>query len=559
MKRILLCLLAALPLLPLPGAPKNAPSACWGSIDVRYDESITPCIGPKTLQLAGWRGERVMAQALVQAPAGAEGVAYFLSDLRGPGWVIPAAQAETGWVTTVWTDCLNPDGTGCGDRSDRSPFDSSRVADRIDIHTQMLTLAPGEQQGLWLSLDIPREARPGKYRGTLSFTSGGKTFASLAFVVNVAPLCLPERTAFHLDLWQNPFAVARIEGVPLWSEAHLAAMRPLMERLARAGQKVVTCSIMHYPWNGQTYDPFLSMVTWTKTVDGGWRFGYEVFDRWVEFMISCGISERINCYSMVPWALSFPYFDEATATMQVVHAAPGEPEYDRMWTAMLKSFARHLKEKGWFERTAIAMDERPFETMLRTLDVIRAGDPGFHVALAGNWYPELETELDDYCLPVAVPFPDDVLAARKARGAVSTFYTCCAEGYPNTFTFSPPAEAEWIGWHVAARSLDGYLRWAYNSWTADPVNDSRFRSWAAGDTYLVYPGNCPSVRFERLVRGIQQWEKIRVLRETGSPARKAAIDALLTPFTLETLGSKPAASTLSEAHRLLSALSSNPT
>ena len=64
-----------------------------------------------------------------------------------------------------------------------------------------------------------------------------------------------------------------------------------------------------------------------------------------------------------------------------------------------------------------------------------------------------------------------------------------------------------------AGNYDGYLRWAYNSWTADPLRDSRFRSWAAGDCYLIYPGARSSIRMERLIEGIQDAEKIRLLRE----------------------------------------------
>ena len=83
---------------------------------------------------------------------------------------------------------------------------------------------------------------------------------------------------------------------------------------------------------------------------------------------------------------------------------------------------------------------------------------------------------------------------------------------PTLFTFSEPAEASWLMWHAVAGGYDGYLRWAYNSWTKDPLHDSRFRSWAAGDCYLVYPGSS-SIRMERLVEGIQDAEKIRILRK----------------------------------------------
>ena len=45
-----------------------------------------------------------------------------------------------------------------------------------------------------------------------------------------------------------------------------------------------------------------------------------------------------------------------------------------------------------------------------------------------------------------------------------------------------------------------------------PLQDSRFRSWAAGDCYSIYPGPRSSIRFERLVEGVQAFEKIRILK-----------------------------------------------
>ena len=68
-------------------------------------------------------------------------------------------------------------------------------------------------------------------------------------------------------------------------------------------------------------------------------------------------------------------------------------------------------------------------------------------------------------------------------------------------------------WHAVAADFDGFLRWAYNSWVENPLTDSRFRTWPAGDTYMVYPDARSSIRFERLVEGIQDAEKIRILRK----------------------------------------------
>lgn len=111
--------------------------------------------------------------------------------------------------------------------------------------------------------------------------------------------------------------------------------------------------------------------------------------------------------------------------------------------------------------------------------------------------------------------PDDIVA-RRANGFNTTFYVCCGPFYPNTFTFSHPYEAELLGWYGLACDYDGMLRWAYNSWPENPQYDSRFGNWSSGDTYLVYPYLRSSIRFERLIDGIEAAEKVRILRKEGA-------------------------------------------
>ena len=215
---------------------------------------------------------------------------------------------------------------------------------------------------------------------------------------------------------------------------------------------------------------------------------------------------------------TFPYYDEATNRMQSARTAPGDAAYEEMWVSMLKAFSQHLRQKGWFDITAIAMDERPMRAMQHAMEVISKADPEFRVALAGNYHPEIESGLFDYCIALEQGelLPKEVLARRKAEGKKTTVYTCCSTHKPNTFTFSVPAEAAWYGFYVAQSKYDGYLRWAYNSWVKNPLHDTRFRQWPAGDTYMIYPYGRSSVRFEKLIEGIQAYEKVRILREEFS-------------------------------------------
>ena len=290
------------------------------------------------------------------------------------------------------------------------------------------------------------------------------------------------------------------------------------------------------PWNGQTEDAFCSMIQRTLTVDGRWEYDYTVFDRWVNFMLhDVGIDGVINCYTMIPWALQFDYYDQASNTVRFVHAKPQEAAYRDYWLPFLRDFARHLRRQGWFGRTAISMDERSLEDMTAAIRVIRDADPEFHITLAGAYHPEIEAELNYLSVPYAHPLDSTVIQRRRQRGQTTTYYVCCTESFPNTFTFSAPAESAFLGWHAMAAGYHGYLRWAYNSWVKEAWQDSRFRTWPAGDCALVYPGGS-SIRMKRLVEGIQDFEKIRILRKELKGNKLTRLNSELQKFAPVVIG-----------------------
>lgn len=308
-------------------------------------------------------------------------------------------------------------------------------------------------------------------------------------------------------------------------------MRPLMERLAKAGQRGIMVSVTHKPWNGQTYDYFENMIIEIRRVDGSWIYDFTLFDRWIEFMTSCGVGPYIYCYSVIPWNLTFRYYDQGTNSMVDRKFNVNDSAFDDYWVSKLSVFAAHLKSKGWFDHTVIAMDERPAESMKAALRVIRKADPDFKISLAGTYHEELDDEIYDYCIGYNDKYPEGAIDARRAKGKITTFYTCCTEPFPNTFTFSQPVEATSFALIAEERNLDGYLRWAYNSWVKSPFQDSRFTAWAGGDTYIVYPENNSSVRFEKLIEGIQMFEKVQLLKAEDKHSRN--IRNLLQPFAYD--------------------------
>lgn len=297
------------------------------------------------------------------------------------------------------------------------------------------------------------------------------------------------------------------------------------------------------------------MIKWVKKKDGTWTYDYSIFDKWVKFMMSFGIDKLINCYTMVPWNNKFYYYDETTGRDTLLIARSGTPEYEAHWRPMLTHFVKHLKQKGWYNKTAIAMDERPLEDMQKVIAFVRSIDKDFKLSLAGSYHAEIEKDIYDYCIASAESFDPAVMDKRIIAGLPTTYYTCCVEAYPNTFTFSAPAESAWLGWYAANKKFNGYLRWAYNCWPQRPLQDSRFGSWSAGDTYFVYPGGGSSIRFERLIEGIQDYEKINILKEqfikNNEHDKLQRIEAILKEFNLKALQQQSAAEMLQKAKEIL--------
>ena len=494
----------------------------FGNTNTRYSRSKPPegSINNGIL-LKGWKGEKLHCLLLFWSVSD-EGKINAICNKTDSTNFISGDDIDIRVVKYVLADeFLN----GCGYR-DKDTIAAHLMPDMLDS-TSIFNL-PGQQtRPVWISIDIPAETEPGKYNIGLAGISKSDTVEhNIIIEVTDKELPPPKDWSFHLDLWQNPYAVARYHDVELWSQEHMDLMAPLLKMLAQAGQKCITTSITDHPWGGQTYDPFRSMITWIRNSDDIWEYDYSVFDQYVQLAIDCGIDKQINCYSMVPWGNKFSWFDEDSAKFVFVNALPGSDEYIRIWTPFLNNFRAHLMEKGWFEKVTIALDERGEEEMKNMFLFLEESAPDFRITMAGHYFASINEKIYDFSYNWwhISENTEDVIREREENDKKSTYYVACGVPKPNSFTFSPPAESCYIGWLAAAMGFDGFLRWAYNSWPEKPVYDSRFISWPSGDTYFVYPGARSSIRFEKLIEGIQDYEKIRILRYelSQNPSMQAA-------------------------------------
>lgn len=488
----------------------------WASKNDVYRQMATPPSASVTdTMVHAWRGERLGLEALLISPEGSGELKVSISDLRRGKRSYKAPGSSAAFmryvITTGWP--------GCGYPPDTLP--TFTVPDMIDLPDATLSMAPRSVRPIWLTVEVP-DVEPGVYDMTLTVSdaAGGKRVGELhlAVAVDRRRLPAPHDQAFYLDLWQQPYSVSRYYNVAPWSPEHLDLMRPYIQKLARAGQKAVSVILFYEPWGEQSNDKFEPMVATTRLADGSWSFDYKIFDLWVDYMASNGIDANLECFTMVPWQPQYRYTDAATGETLFLEAKPGSEAYLDLWMTFLTDFAAHLRSRGLFDKTMVVMDERGLDDMMAAYAVAKAAVPDIKMSLAGSYHKELVDSLDCYTLIKGDFFPDDVITRRRAADKLTLMYTCCATPAPSQFSNSAPADGAYLPVYATATGHDGYLHWSYMNWTDNPLEDTRFHMFAPGDTYFIYPDGRSSVRYERMVEGIQMSEKLRLLRDEFTAA-----------------------------------------
>ena len=509
------------------------------------DFIISPVSESTSLKLSGVLNEQISAQIAIAATSHLTNVKVDISDLySNSGNVLSKQNILARYVKYLpiqrarseylWSPKLE-EVIGESSSGNMSP---NLVGDAL-LNIKDVDVPAYHAQPIWFTFKIPENANPGIYKGKIELSIDGYDSASYPIEVQIENISLPAYRdyKFHLDLWVNPSSIAEVYHVKDWSEEHWDLIKIFLADYAKAGGKNCAVTITHEPWHkkwigenthSQTEFGYKSMVSWIKDKKGSWHFDYAVLDRYVELADSLGVAHAINAFSVTPFKSNqaIHYYDEADDSDKIMVLDYSDFEYKVIWKAFLKDFKEHLLKKGWFDKTYLGFDEKPKEILELILGIIEESAPEFleRIMIAGhNDVSSISKNLSiSYMF-----FPNQPLEARaiepvtstiKSRNVdkkTTTFYLCAEPAHPNTLTYSPAIESRLIPWLALKFNTDGYLRWAYNNWTADTFNRPVFMH-NQGDDYYVYPGEnglISSIRWELLKEGIEDYELFRIIEE----------------------------------------------
>ncbi|NLC58536.1 MAG: DUF4091 domain-containing protein [Armatimonadetes bacterium] len=392
---------------------------------------------------------------------------------------------------------------------------------------------------VYLMVDVPRNAAPGRYRGTarvqVNLKGIGPAQISVPLSLEVAPVTLPARPTLPVTHWFNIGNLCSWHKVPLWSERFWEILRAYARDMAAHRQTVTMVPL-------DTIDIYCDL-------EGKFVFDFSRFDRWVELFTSEGVGQRLEIMHFGgrehgQWEdKNFVLYPRSAIDRRTGLRVPVAPP-----TEVAAAIEQHLIEKGWLERAVLHIADEPI-----TLNVaswreisrkIREGASRVKRIDAIHVAPSEVRGALEVMVPQLNYFSDfhSQFMEAKQQGAEVWFYIAWVpQGkFPNRLIDYPAIKTRIIPWMVHALDASGYLHWGLNFWTPE-LKDVGF---APGDNWIVYPGSDgprSSLRWEAFRDGLEDYELFQMLaarrpeeaRQLMAAAVRNATDYETDPARLE--------------------------
>mgnify|MGYP000395085476 CR=1 FL=1 len=345
------------------GRPKGlvawAVPACERVTQRDYGTTDDP--GLATVEMAGARNGISCGYIGVSSDEAIAGLKAEASDLKSSSGAIAAKQIDIHYPL--------PDGRGGLMRE----FDHSdqRVKAFFSLDSTPPESAPffkeegGSVQTIWVTVRVPKDARPGEYSGNVTITAKGVAPVKMPVKLTVADMVLPDprENNTNFDPQESWESVAMQYKVPLWSERHWQLLDKVFELMGRAGGDSVYLLLARRTHFGNSE----SMVRWIRKEDGGYAHDFSVAEKYVDLAIKhlgkpstvCLVAWDIcdgAAYEMTPrterWikpktGVRITILDPKTGKTEEGEGPQfGTPESPEFWKPVYDGIVKLLKAKG---------------------------------------------------------------------------------------------------------------------------------------------------------------------------------------------------------------------
>ena len=210
-------------------------------------------------------------------------------------------------------------------------------------------VAGGTCRPVWVRLNVPADARPGRYKGSIRVQARGMAPASIPVEAEVYGWRIPRPLDFQANaaLEQSPYGVARQYKVALWSDEHFKLMELSFRQLGLIGNDWLNVPVIDCTEFGNVRDP---MIKWIRRADGSLAFDFAVLDRYLDLAVKhWGRPAVINFVVMhgtVGDLAEVQVTDEATGETEALKLDNRAADYQAAWRAFASALYGHMRSRG---------------------------------------------------------------------------------------------------------------------------------------------------------------------------------------------------------------------
>ena len=358
---------------------------------------------------------------------------------------------------------------------------------------------------MWIELNIPEDFAPGD--STLEIELIGDTLNFLnkqSVTIEVIDATLPEQK-LTVTQWFYCDTLASHYNVPVWSEEHWRIIENFAKMAVRNGINLLLTPVFTPPLDTRIGGERLTtqLVTVKKT-GNRYSFGYKLLDRWIEMCNRVGIKYFEISHFFTQWGANHAPKIMATVDGEYKQIFGWDTdahseEYKKFLRTFLKSFIKHMKERGDDKRCFYHVSDEPntkhLDNYMKSKRIVANLLKDYTVMDALSDYNFYKKGI------VKNPIPASNHIAPFIEGNVKDLwvYYCISQPIKvsNRFIAMPSARTRSIGYQMYKYDIAGFLQWGYNFYNnllsynySNPYLDLSAGGWApAGDTHSVYPSN----------------------------------------------------------------------
>ncbi len=483
------------------------------------------------------RGEYENAQAVVTA--GSEDLTLTLSTepMTGPDGPRPRLRAAfLGFVPVRKGTPNTPD----------THLVAKPPADLPDpiLSAASVTVPAGTNQPVWLIVQTPRTCAPGVYRSALTVAAGGSNLR-VPVTVRVRDITLPPERTLQITNWFSMGNIAAYHGVTMWSESFWKVLDVYARFMADYRQNAARTMLF-------------DLITASEDPQGRLTFDFTRFDRFVEMLEKAGLIGTIEGSHLAyrtDWKTHVLKGHRPVTTLpdgsqkKWVYVEVDSPEQREFLAQFLPALVKHLQEKGWRDRYVQHLSDEPVAANAAAYNAL--------AAMVREFAPGVKTIDATMCREVAgsvdiwVPQQSEIdrnmefFESRRKLGEQVWIYTCLnPKGrYLNRFIDYHLLSPRLIHWMNFKYGFEGYLHWGLNFQLGDAFKNVERgypnpNNLPAGDSHIVYPGRygpIPSIRFDAMRDGIEDYELLRLLAHSRGAGARRICDSVVRSMTDYTL------------------------